>query len=106
MGWAVDPATNAKLALAYYDGRALGAGRMSLFRLDTSPSRQERRIGFRIVAPFTGLNDPARLRFFSTTPDGKVYELAITPTLRLHLERMLASSRATTQGGTANPDRR
>ena len=84
----------------------LGAGRMSLFRLGTSPSRQERRIGFRIVAPFTGLNDPARLRFFSTTPDGKVYELAITPTLRLHLERMLASSRATTQGGTANPDRR
>ncbi|MGB9368722.1 MAG: hypothetical protein WCE79_22190 [Xanthobacteraceae bacterium] len=101
VGWAVDPATNAKLALAYDDTRAVGAGRMSLFRLDVAPTKQVQRIGFRIVIPSNGVNDPARLRFFSTTPDGKVYELPVTPTLRRHLEEMMAPSRAT----SGTPDR-
>jgi alginate O-acetyltransferase complex protein AlgJ len=104
VGWPADDAP-AKLALAYYGNSAVGAGRISLFRLDTAPTKQIQKLGFRIVIPSRGVNDPARLRFFSTAADGKVYELAITPALRQHLDGMLASSR-TTQDGTPDQDRR
>ena len=105
VGWPADDAP-AKLALVYDGNKAVGAGRISLFRLDVAPTRQVQKLGFRIVIPSSGVGDPARLRFFSTRADGKVYELAITPTLRRHLEGMLASSRATPPGAIPNPDRR
>lgn len=91
-GWPADAAP-AKLALAYYEKTAIGAGRISLFRLDIAPTKQVQKLGFRIVAPSNGVKDPAQLRFFSTAADGKVYELAVTPTLRRHLDDMLAPSR-------------
>jgi alginate O-acetyltransferase complex protein AlgJ len=94
VGWSADHVPG-KLALAYYGNGAAGAGRMSLVRLDVAPARQVQKLGFRIVIPSSGVTDPARLRFFSTTADGKVYELPVTPTLRRHLEGMLAPSRAT-----------
>jgi hypothetical protein len=104
VGWPADDAP-AKLALVYYGNNAVGAGRVSLFRLDVSSSKPEQKLGFRIVIPADGVNDPARLRFFSTAPNGHIYELAITPTLRQHLEEVLGSSQATSGTPTRGANR-
>jgi alginate O-acetyltransferase complex protein AlgJ len=106
VGWAADHAP-AKLAIAYHENRAVGAARMSAVRLDTAPSRQIQKLGFRIVIPPNpGVQDLTRLRFFSTTADGNVYELAITPTLRRLLAGMRAPSRATIGGAAPAQERR
>lgn len=108
VGWAADRAakTPPRLALVYYDGRAVGAARMSPVPPSIAPAMNNPKLGFRLSIPSAGVNDPARLRFFSTTADGKVYELAITRTLRQHLERMFAASRAAGPDAARNPDRR
>lgn len=106
VGWAADGAP-ARRALAYYDGRAVGAGRMSPLPANIAPAIGNPKLGFRISIPSDlGVNDPARLRFFSTSADGKVYELTITPTLQRLLDGMRAPSRAITPGGTVDPERR
>lgn len=93
-GGAADQAP-ARLALAYDGTRAVGIGRISPVRLKVAPSRHVQKLGFRLALPSDlALREAARLRFFSLTADGKVYELAITPTVRRHLEEMTARSRA------------
>jgi alginate O-acetyltransferase complex protein AlgJ len=104
-GSAADDAANAKLAFAYYDGRAVGVGRMSAVRLDTGPNKSARKVAFQIVIPSNVVKDPARLRFFGTTTDGRVYELPITPALRRHLQDTIASSGATSDGSDKGDNR-
>ena len=108
LGWAVDRAANtpARLALAYYDARPIGAARMWHLRPDIASSMNDQKVGFRLSIPSDpGLNDPARLRFFSTNAGGKIYEIALTPALRRHLEATLAP-RTTRERGTPNPSSR
>ncbi len=92
MGWAVDQVANApaRLVLAYYDTRPVGAARMWYLRPDIA-SMNGQKVGFRLSIPSDpGLNDPARLRFFSINVGGRIYEIALTPTLRRHLGEILA----------------
>jgi hypothetical protein len=91
-GSAADHAANAKRVLAYYDRRAVGVARTR--RLDVASARLVQKVVFQIAIPSDSVKDPARLRFFSTTADGTVYELAVTPTLRRVLDETYASSNA------------
>lgn len=93
VGWAVDRAANAPAsrAFAYHDARPVGAARMWDRRPDIASSMNNPKIGFRLSIPADpGMNDPARLRFFSTNAGGRIYEIAMTPSLRRHLDETLA----------------
>jgi alginate O-acetyltransferase complex protein AlgJ len=89
-GWALDRSANvpSKLAIAYYDTHAVGAARMSAVHPDAPASLKDRKIGFRLSIPSTlGLSDLTRFRFFSTNASGRIYELALSPSLRQYLEQ-------------------
>jgi alginate O-acetyltransferase complex protein AlgJ len=80
-GWATDTAANApaKMIFAYYGDRVVGAAKPSDLRGDITPGMTDHKAGFRISVPRDlNLRDPSqRLRFFSTNPSHKIYEIMI-----------------------------
>jgi hypothetical protein len=96
-GWAVDAGANApaKAIYVYYGDRIVGAAPPTDARSDIAAGMADQRAGFRIyISRELDLASPDhRLRFFSTNPSDKVYELTISPHLQPQLEELFTQKK-------------